>query len=133
MNTDTVIVTMSVIGRSDMIDIEIPDNRACFEVFDQAIRAIGWNEMHKCIIDSIEVLEPCSFHPRVIRHLTQTVLAADIRDGAQILVRLTLRDNTYDVHTNERNTAPTAEYHRSTNITFYKRPVLHGSSVTHDD
>jgi hypothetical protein len=129
MNIDAVIVTMSVVGHPDLVDIEIPDNRPCYEVVSQAVNALGLANMFEHRIESIEVIEPHSAQSRTITSDVQTVLSADIRDGSWLMVRLVRATNVKA----KVVTAPTAETQGSSNITFQKRRVLHGGSVTRDD
>lgn len=133
MNIDAVIITMSVVGHPDLVDIEIPDNRPCYEVVGQAVNALGLANMFEHRIESIEVIEPHNAQSRTITSDAQTVLSADIRDGSWLMVKLVRATNVNAKTMKDVVTAPTAESQGSSNITFQKRRVLHGGSVTRDD
>jgi hypothetical protein len=133
MNIDSVIVTISVVGQPELIDIEIPDNRSCYDVVSQAINVLGLANMYEHRIESIEVVEPHSSQSRTISSDVQTVLAADIRDGAWLMVRLVRASLVKTKSMKDLQMAPTADSQGSSNITFQKRRVLHGGSVTRDD
>jgi hypothetical protein len=133
MNVDSVIVTVSVVGQPDLVDLEIPDNRSCYEVVSQAINVLGMANMYEHRIESIEVIEPHNAQSRTITNDAQTVLAADIRDGAWLMVRLVRANLLKNKSVTELQMAPTAASQGSSNITFQKRRVLHGGSVTRDD
>jgi hypothetical protein len=84
-------------------------------------------------IESIEVIEPHSSQSRTISSDTQTVLAADVRDGTWLMVRLVRSAHVKTKMTRDMLVTPAAESQGSSNITFQKRRVLHGGSVTRDD
>lgn len=85
MSTNSVIVSFSVAGNtSNIVDVEIPDNRPVNEIAHQLLHTLGMMNMQEYVVDELEMIEPHAATPSKVV-LTQTAFAADIRDGAWLI------------------------------------------------
>lgn len=84
MSTNSVIVSFSLAGQNNIVDVEIPDNRPVNEIAHQLLHTLGMANMQEFVVDELEMIEPYAATPSKVV-LTQTAFAADIRDGAWLI------------------------------------------------
>jgi hypothetical protein len=90
MNANNVIVSFSMAGQNDIIDVEIPDNRPLNDIITQLIHTLGLANMQEFMIAELEMIEPHVATPTKISTV-QTALAEDIRDGAWLIAHCARR------------------------------------------
>lgn len=133
-SASTVIVSFSVQGMQGVTDVEIPDDKGLFETATLLIDAIGLADMNAHRIKELEVIEPLSIQPKILR-MSQTALGADIRDGAWIIAHLerqTILPTAATLPAAPTPVAPTPTT-SSQSITFQRRELSHGSSLTREE
>lgn len=90
MSSNSVIITFSMAGQNDIVDIEIPDNRPLNDIMTQLIHTLGFANMQEVTIAELEMIEPHAATPTKIS-IGQTALAEDIRDGAWLIAHCVRR------------------------------------------
>lgn len=90
MSTNNVIVSFSMAGQNDIVDVEIPDNRPLNDIITQLIHTLGLANMQEFTIADLEMIEPHAATPSKVASM-QTALSADIRDGSWLIAHCVRR------------------------------------------
>jgi hypothetical protein len=90
MSTNSVIVSFSMAGQQNIVDVEIPDNRPLNDIVSQLVHMLGLANTQEVEISELEMIEPHAATPSKVA-MVQTALAADIRDGAWLIAHCVRR------------------------------------------
>ncbi len=87
MNTDTIIVTLSIEGQPGVIDVEIPDDRPLHDTVHQLVGSLNVVDLRQHQINKIEVVDAYTGRPRNIER-DHTPLLSSIHDGDWLIVHV---------------------------------------------